>query len=60
MRNLPRALHRKAAWIADILDENLDDVYDVLLENITMPNDLVSAVNSASLDYDEDLRSHTL
>ena len=42
----------KARWIAKQLDENVDDVYDVLLGNITTPWSLYQGVESMSREYD--------
>ena len=43
---------KKALWIAKQLDENVDDVYDVLLGNITAPYELYSSVMSLNREYD--------
>lgn len=45
----------KALWIAEQLDKNSDDVYDVLLGNITKPSEFVSDVESLSRDYDDEI-----
>ena len=58
MRDIPRATHRKAAWIASELDENLDDIYDVLLGNITTPSSFVSSVEACSASYDDEILAH--
>lgn len=47
---------RKAHWIANEINANADDVYDVLLGNITAPWELVNSVNAMATDYDN-LRS---
>jgi hypothetical protein len=43
---------KKAAWIADELGEDVDDVYDVLLGGIRYPNNLVDRVETAANEYD--------
>jgi hypothetical protein len=43
---------RKAAWIAKQLKEDREDVYDVLLGNITKPRSLVDAVAACESEYD--------
>ncbi len=43
---------KKAAWIAEQLDKNQDDVYDVLLGNITSPYEFYSDVDTLSREYD--------
>jgi hypothetical protein len=52
---------RQAEWIYkqldhDIYKETADDVYDVLLGNITSPADFVADVQSLAIDYEDDLR----
>lgn len=42
---------KTALWIADELGEDPEEVYDVLLGNITEPRDLVSNVERLSQDY---------
>ena len=49
--------HKKAAWIAEQLGENQDDVYDVLLGNITNPYELYSSVETLSREYDNLIES---
>lgn len=44
---------KKASWIAEQLGENIDDVYDVLLGNLTRPWELYQGVESMSREYDE-------
>lgn len=43
---------KKALWIAEELGEDPEDVYDVILGNITEPRDLVSNVEHLSQAYD--------
>jgi hypothetical protein len=43
---------KKAIWIAEELGANPEDVYDVILGNITEPRDLVNNVESLSYTYD--------
>jgi hypothetical protein len=40
-----------ARWIAIELGEDLEDIYDVLLGNITEPRDLVNNVEQLSQNY---------
>ena len=51
---------RQAEWIyaqlGDLYKETADDVYDVLLGNITSPEDFVSEVKYWAVEYDADLR----
>ncbi len=42
---------QKARWIAEQLDANQDDVYDVLLGNITTPYDFYNSVLSLEREY---------
>jgi hypothetical protein len=57
-----KASMKQAEWISrqlgDDYKETADDVYDVLLGNITQPADFVSDVKQLALDYDEELRRH--
>jgi hypothetical protein len=51
----------QAAWIAKRVDEefqpvDVDDVYDVLLGNITEPKSFVFEVTDLALEYEEDFR----
>jgi hypothetical protein len=46
------SLLRKANWIASELNENADDVYDVLLGNITSPWEFYNSVETLSNQYD--------
>jgi hypothetical protein len=43
---------KKAQWIAEELEADVEEVYDILLGNITEPQDLVTDVNSLSQNYD--------
>lgn len=43
---------KKALWIAEELGEDVEEVYDILLGNITEPRDLVQDVESLSNTYD--------
>ena len=53
---------KQAEWIraqmGDEFLESADDVYDVLLGNITAPADFVQEVKSLALDYEDDFRRH--
>lgn len=56
---------KKAEWItantSSYLGEvSADDVYDILLGQITSPTDLVAEVQTLSEQYDEDLRRHNV
>lgn len=42
---------KKALWIAGELGEDPEEVYDIILGNITEPRDLVANVESLSQDY---------
>ena len=42
---------KEALWIAEELGDNPEDVYDVLLGNITEPRDLVNNVERLSHTY---------
>jgi hypothetical protein len=47
--------YSKASWIASQLDGyTADDIYDVLLGNITSPRDLVNAVEQLLQEYNFD------
>lgn len=56
--------YRQAEWIrahmSDGFAETADDVYDVLLGNITSPLDFCEEVRSLALDYEDDLRRHNV
>lgn len=43
---------RKALFIAEELGEDAEDVYDVLLGNVTEPREFVDAVELQSQNYD--------
>ena len=43
---------KKAAWIAKQMDENVDDVYDFLLGNLTRPYEIYMEVETLSKEYD--------
>ena len=45
-------LIRKAKWIAEELNEDQEDVYDVLLGNIKGPSSFVASVESQAYEYD--------
>lgn len=55
---------KQAEWIHGQLGgaykESADDVYDVLLGNITSPTDFVSEVEYLAREYEEDLRKHNV
>lgn len=42
---------KQALWIAEELGESPEDVYDVLLGNITEPRDLVNDVEQLAQNY---------
>lgn len=45
--------NKQAAWIAEEMGvENVDDVYDALLGNITKPDEFYSEVQSLALEYE--------
>lgn len=48
-----RTLYTKAEYIAKELNEDFDDVYDVLLGNITGMTQFVSSVEATAHEYDE-------
>lgn len=54
---------KMAEWIYKQLGsefkESADDVYDVLLGNITSPADFVSEVKYLAVDYEADFRRHS-
>jgi hypothetical protein len=39
-------------WIAQEMNENVDDVYDVLLGNLTRPWEFYAGVETMSMEYD--------
>lgn len=50
---------RQAMWVRAQLNDSMfttDDVYDVLLGNITSPHSIVSEIETLALDYTERLR----
>lgn len=53
---------KMAEWIyyqlPEIYKETADDVYDVLLGNITSPADFVSEVKYLAVEYETDFRRH--
>jgi RNAse (barnase) inhibitor barstar len=46
---------KQAEWIAKRISESADDVYDVLLGNITLPVDFVFEVMQYSMKYNKEL-----
>jgi len=54
---------KMAEWIhkqlGDEYRESADDVYDVLLGNITSPRDFVEDVKYYAVDYEADFRRHS-
>ncbi len=55
---------RMAAWIhknlVDSTPFTVDDVYDVLLSNISSPTSFVTEVRTLAVAYEEDITRHTL
>jgi len=55
---------KQAEWIhgqlAGMFKETADDVYDVLLGNITQPTDFVEEVKYLALEYADDMRKHNV
>ncbi len=54
---------KQAEWIHKQLGEafkgtTADDIYDIILGNITQPADLVSEVTHLALEYEDDFRRH--
>lgn len=50
---------RMATWIHKQLGyASIDDIYDVLLDNISIPTDFVSDVKGLAIAYEEDKRRH--
>jgi hypothetical protein len=43
---------KKALWVAEELGEDVEDVYDVILGNITEPQDFVANVEQLAQAYD--------
>lgn len=48
-----RTLYTKAEYVAKKLNEDFDDVYDVLLGNITGMTQFVASVEATAHEYDE-------
>lgn len=46
-------LYKKALWIAEQMNDDADNVYDVLLYTIKKPEDFVNEVFTAAREYDE-------
>jgi hypothetical protein len=53
------ALYRKAMWIAEQLNEDVEDVYDVLLFNIKKPESLVTSVFDLLLEYNTEVEKNS-
>jgi hypothetical protein len=53
-------MNKKALWIAEQLDCLDEDVYDVLLGNITQPTDFVSEVFTYANAYDMEMKKWSL
>lgn len=51
---------KMALWIADEIQEDPEDVYDVLIGNITEPKELVNAVEGCKTQYDSNKKSGRL
>lgn len=55
---------KQAEWIHKQLNgqykEDADDVYDVLLGNVTIPADFVSEVKYLAVAYEDDFRRHNV
>lgn len=55
---------KQAEWIhgqlGGMYKETADDVYDVLLGNITQPVDFVEEVKYLAVEYDEEMRKHNV
>lgn len=49
---MSKSLWKKALWIAQEMNENVDDVYDVLLGNLTRPWELYAGVETMAIEYD--------
>ena len=52
------SLYKKAKWIAEQMNENMDDLEDVLRGNITGPSRFVSEVESYASEYDYEMAQH--
>lgn len=61
MTKMKTPLFKKALWIAEQMgrDTDPDDVYDVLLGNITKPSYFKATVDSYLDDYDNDFEKHS-
>lgn len=60
-KQMRKASMKQSEWIAKRMegfDANPDDVYDVLLGNITTPADFVSEVEYWARQYDDDFRRY--
>ena len=52
---------RMATWIQKQLGYgSVDDIYDVLLGNISIPADFVSDVKALAIAYEEDSQRHNI
>ncbi len=53
--------YKKAIWIAEQMghDTDVDDVYDVLLGNITRPSEFKAQVEAYARDFDSDFQKHS-
>lgn len=51
-------LYKKALWIAEQMNDDADNVYDVLLYTIKKPQDFVDEVNRYLYEYDTDHEKH--
>lgn len=51
-------LYKKALWIAEQMNDDADNVYDVLLGNIKKPTSFVDEVNQYLYEYDTDHEKH--
>ena len=47
------SIYPKAKWVSEQIDEDFEDVYDVLMGNITMPSQFVAQVEATAQEYDE-------
>lgn len=51
-------LYKKALWIAEQMNDDADNVYDVLLGNIKKPTSFVDEVTQYLYEYDTDHEKH--
>ena len=51
-------LYKKALWIAEQINDDADNVYDILLGNIKKPTSFVDEVNQYLYEYDTDHEKH--